>query len=61
MKNYEDNKGILLFFFVVGAERGEIEVRLAFGAARRRSRLPRRLAGAVVVDREDPAPVAAAA
>ena len=34
---------ILLFFFLVGAERGEIEVRLASGAARRRSRLPRPL------------------
>ena len=31
---------ILLFFFLVGAERGEIEVRLASGATRRRSRLP---------------------
>ena len=31
---------ILLFFFLVGAERGEIEVRLAYGATRRRSRLP---------------------
>ena len=31
---------ILLFFFLVGAERGEIEVRLASGATRRRSRFP---------------------
>ena len=31
---------ILLFLFLVGAERREIEVRLASGAARRRSRLP---------------------
>ena len=31
---------ILLFFFLVGAERGEIEVRLASGATRRRRRLP---------------------
>ena len=31
---------ILLFFFLVGAERGEIEVRLPSGAARRRSRFP---------------------
>ena len=31
---------ILLFFFLVGAERGEIEVRLASGATRQRSRLP---------------------
>ena len=30
----------LLFFFIIGAERGEIEVRLASGATRRRSRLP---------------------
>ena len=34
---------ILLFFFLVGAERGEIEVRLASGATRWRSRLPRPL------------------
>ena len=31
---------ILLFFFLVGAEHGEIEVRLASGATRRRSRFP---------------------
>ena len=31
---------ILLFFFLVRAERGEIEVRLASGATRRRSRFP---------------------
>ena len=31
---------ILLFFFLVGAERGEIEVRLPSGVARRRSGLP---------------------
>ena len=31
---------ILLFFFLVGAERGEIEVRLASGVMRRRSRFP---------------------
>ena len=31
---------ILLFFFLVGAERGEIEVRLTSGATRRRSRFP---------------------
>ena len=33
-------QGILLFFFIVGAERGEIKVRLASGATRQRSRLP---------------------
>ena len=36
---------ILLFFFLVGAERGEIEVRLASGATRRRSRIPCPLGG----------------
>ena len=41
LKNYEDSKKSLLFFFIIiGAERGEIEVRLPSGAARRRSRLP---------------------
>ena len=40
LKNCKYNKRILLFFFLVGAERGEIEVRLASGATRRRSRFP---------------------
>ena len=30
----------LLFFFLVGAERGEVEVRPTFDATRRRSRFP---------------------
>ena len=35
LKNYKNNKGILLFFlFLVGAERGEVEVRPIPGAAR---------------------------
>ena len=33
-------KRILLFFFLVGAERGEIEVRLTSGVTRRRSSFP---------------------
>ena len=33
-------QGILLFLFLVGAERGEVEVRPTFGATRRRSRFP---------------------
>ena len=40
LKNYKYSKKILLFFFLVGAERGEIKVRLASGATRRRSRFP---------------------
>ena len=52
---------ILLFFFLVGTERGEIEVRLASGATRRRSRFPCPLSRSSSMDREDPAPVAAAA
>ena len=41
LKNYKNNKGILLFFlFLVGAERGKVEVRPTFGATRRRSRFP---------------------
>ena len=40
LKNYKNSKKVLLFFFLVGAERGEIEVRLTSGAARRRSRFP---------------------
>ena len=31
---------ILLFLFLVGAERGEVEVRPTFGATRQRSRFP---------------------
>ena len=31
---------ILLFFFLVGAERGEVEVRPTFGTTRRRSTFP---------------------
>ena len=38
-KNYK-NSEILLFFFLVGAEHGEVEVRPTFGATRRRSRFP---------------------
>ena len=33
-------QGILLFLFLVGAERGEVEVRPTFGVTRRRSRFP---------------------
>ena len=33
-------QGILLFFFLIGAERGEIEVQLTSGATRQRSRFP---------------------
>ena len=40
LKNYKYNKRILLFFFLVGAEHGEVEVRPTFGATRRRSRFP---------------------
>ena len=40
IKELQVQQRILLFFFLVGAERGEIEVRLASGATRRRSRLP---------------------
>ena len=36
---------ILLFFFLVGAERGEVEVWYPFSATRRRSRLPWTLGG----------------
>ena len=40
LKNYKYSKRILLFFFLVGAERGEVEVRPTFGATRWRSRFP---------------------
>ena len=40
LKNYKYNKRILLFFFLVGAKRGEVEVRLTSGARRRRSSFP---------------------
>ena len=40
LKNYKYNKRILLFFFLVGAERGEVEVWPTFGATGRRSRFP---------------------
>ena len=36
---------ILLFFFLAGAEHGEVEVRPTFGATRRRSRFPGPLGG----------------
>ena len=41
LKNYKNNKGILLFFlFLVGAERGEVEVRPTSGATRWRGGIP---------------------
>ena len=40
IEELQEQQGILLFFFLVGAERGEVEVRPSFGATRRRSRLP---------------------
>ena len=40
IEELQEQQRILLFFFLVGAEHGEIEVRLASGATRRRSRLP---------------------
>ena len=41
LKNYKNNKGILLFFFLlVGAERGEVEVRPTSGAMRWRGGIP---------------------
>ena len=40
LKNYKYNKRILLFFFLVGAERGEVEVWLTSGARRQRSGFP---------------------
>ena len=40
LKNYKYNKRILLFFFLVGAERGEVEVRLTSGVRRWRSSFP---------------------
>ena len=41
LKNYENNKGILLFFlFLVGAERGEVEVRPISGTTRWRGGIP---------------------
>ena len=45
LKNYKYNKRILLFFFLVGAEHGEVEVRLTSGARRRRSGFPGPLGG----------------
>ena len=46
LKNYKYNKRILLFsFFLVGAERGEVEVRRAPGARRRRRSFPWPLGG----------------
>ncbi len=45
LKNYKYNKRILLFFFLVGAERGEVEVRHAPGARRRRGSFPWPLGG----------------
>ena len=46
LKNYKYNKRILLFFFfLVGAERGEVEVRLTPGTGRRRSSFPWPLGG----------------
>ena len=40
IEELQERRRILLFFFLVGAERGEIKVRLASGATRRRSRFP---------------------
>ena len=46
LKNYKNDKGILLFFFLlVGAERGEVEVRATPGATRWRSGIPWPLGG----------------
>ena len=46
LKNYKYNKRILLFFFfLVRAERGEVEIRLTSGVRRRRSSFPWPLGG----------------
>ena len=46
LKNYKNNKGILLFFlFLVGAELGEVEVRPTSGATRWRGGIPWPLGG----------------
>ena len=45
LKNYKYNKRILLFFFLVRAERREVEVWLTSGARRRRSGFPWPLGG----------------
>ena len=46
LKNYKNNKEILLFFlFLVGAERGEVEVRPTSGATRWRGGIPWPLGG----------------
>ena len=46
LKNYKNNKGILLFFlFLVGAERGEVEVRPTSSATRWRGGIPWPLGG----------------
>ncbi len=49
LKNYKYNKRILLFFFLVGAERGEVEVRHAPGARRRRGSFPWPLGGSILM------------
>ena len=46
LKNYQNNKGILLFFiFLVGAERGEVEVWPTSGTMRWRGGIPWPLGG----------------
>ena len=46
LKNYKNNKRVLLFFFLlVGAERGEVEVRPSSGATRWRGGIPWPLGG----------------
>ena len=40
IEELQEQQRILLFFFLVGAEREEIKVRLASGATRRKSRFP---------------------
>ena len=45
LKNYKSTKENLLFFLLIGAERGKIKVWLPSGAARRRSRIPCPLGG----------------
>ena len=40
IEELQEHKRNLLFLFLVGAERGEVEVRPTFGATRRRSRFP---------------------
>ena len=46
LKNYKNNKGSLLFFFlVVGAEREEVEVQATPSATRWRSGIPWPLGG----------------